>query len=134
VLSQHEEIIKLAVGDVLVADARRAAASHNRFTSPEESAAASTKNARAGAASRSAREAAERQLTAKDQARNRAGYCRRAAAAGSLSGEAPGRNRLASVAMCSRQTHSNSTFAGLGFANRPVNCLLLSVSTSDGTP
>ena len=38
------------------------------------------------------------------------------------------------VMPCSRQTRSNSTSAGRGLVNRPVNCLPLSVSTSDGTP
>jgi hypothetical protein len=34
----------------------------------------------------------------------------------------------------SRQIRSNSTSAGRGLPNRPVNCLPLSVSTSEGMP
>jgi hypothetical protein len=34
----------------------------------------------------------------------------------------------------SRKIRSNSTSAGRGLPNRPVNCLPLSVSTSEGTP
>lgn len=34
----------------------------------------------------------------------------------------------------SRQIRSNITSAGRGLVNRPVNCLPLSVSTSEGTP
>ena len=34
----------------------------------------------------------------------------------------------------SRKIRSNSTSAGRGLPNRPVNCLPLSVNTSSGTP
>jgi hypothetical protein len=34
----------------------------------------------------------------------------------------------------SRKIRSNSTSAGRGLPNRPVNCLPLSVKTSSGTP